>query len=131
MAALNINCNSIFRKNQVGCHQRVLKFKLSLAIARRTFNRFGCFIPNFKLKYEDSENTKADRVNTVVFNLQQIRRWTLSQCKVSRLLLFIRVFHCPRATSEGGLPVVQHWVTRLAVVTFIHVNIMQKLHAHY
>ena len=28
-----------------------------------------CFIPNFKLKYEDSENMNADRVNTVVFNL--------------------------------------------------------------
>ena len=25
-----------------------------------------CFIPNFKLKYEDSEDIKADRVNTVV-----------------------------------------------------------------
>ena len=25
-----------------------------------------CFISNFKLKYEDSENIKADRVNTVV-----------------------------------------------------------------
>ena len=22
----------------------------------------GCFVPNFKLKYEDSENIKADRV---------------------------------------------------------------------
>ena len=25
-----------------------------------------CFMPNFKLKYEDSENIKAGRVNTVV-----------------------------------------------------------------
>ena len=33
-----------------------------------------CFIPNFKLKYEDSENIKADRVSTVVFNLHQIKR---------------------------------------------------------
>ena len=33
-----------------------------------------CFIPNFKLKYEDSENIKADHVNTVVFNLHQIKR---------------------------------------------------------
>ena len=31
-------------------------------------------MPNFKLKYEDSENTKADRVNTVVFNLLEIKR---------------------------------------------------------
>ena len=28
---------------------------------------------NFKLKYEDSENIKADRVNTVVFSLHQIK----------------------------------------------------------
>ena len=59
-----------FRKNRVGCHQRVLKFKLSLDIARRTFN----IIPNFKLKYENSENVKADCVNTVVFKLHQIKR---------------------------------------------------------
>ena len=40
---------------------------------------------------------------------------------------------------EAGLPVVQHPVTRLAEVTFLHVNRMQKLplgksslaHAHY
>ena len=33
-----------------------------------------CFTLNFKLKYEDSENITADRVNTVVFNLHQIKR---------------------------------------------------------
>ena len=32
-----------------------------------------CFIPNLKLKYEDPENMKADRVDTVVFNLRQIK----------------------------------------------------------
>ena len=32
-----------------------------------------CFIPNFKLKYETSENIKSDLVNTVVFNLRQIK----------------------------------------------------------
>ena len=32
-----------------------------------------CFIPNFKLKHEDSENIKADRATTVIFNLQQIK----------------------------------------------------------
>ena len=26
-------------------------------------------------KYEDSENNKADRLNTVVLNLHQIKRW--------------------------------------------------------
>ena len=30
-----------------------------------------CFIPNFKLKYEDLQHIKADRVNTFVFNLHQ------------------------------------------------------------
>ena len=48
-------------------------------------------------------------------------------------------FCCPGATSRGGLPVVQHRVTRLAEVTFLHVNRTQKLprgksslaHAHY
>ena len=33
-----------------------------------------CFIPNFKLKYENLENIKVDSVNTVVFNLHQIKR---------------------------------------------------------
>ena len=35
-----------------------------------------CLIPNTKLKYEDSENINADCVNTVVFNLRQIKRRT-------------------------------------------------------
>ena len=46
---------------------------------------------------------------------------------------------CLGATSRGGLPVVQHWVTCRAEVTFLHVNRMQKLprgksslaYAHY
>ena len=33
-----------------------------------------CFIPSFKLKYEESENIQTDCVNTVVFNLHQIRK---------------------------------------------------------
>ena len=33
-----------------------------------------CFIPDFKLKHEDSDNMKADRASTVVFNLHQIKR---------------------------------------------------------
>ena len=36
-------------------------------------------------------------------------------------------FSLPRATLRGGLPVVQHRVTRLAEVTFLHVNRTQKL----
>ena len=33
-----------------------------------------CFIPKFKLEYDDLENIKTDRVNAVVFNLNQIKR---------------------------------------------------------
>ena len=33
-----------------------------------------CFLSNFKLKYEDSQNIKADSVNRIVFNLHQIKR---------------------------------------------------------
>ena len=33
-----------------------------------------CLIPNFKLKYEDSENMKTDGVDTVVFNLHHIKQ---------------------------------------------------------
>ena len=33
-----------------------------------------CLIPNFKLKYEDSENINGDCVNIVNFNLRQIKR---------------------------------------------------------
>ena len=36
-------------------------------------------------------------------------------------------FCCPEAFSRGGLLVVQHWVTCLAEVTFLHVNKTQKL----
>ena len=32
------------------------------------------FIPNFKLKYEDSENIKTDHEDTVVFSLHQIKQ---------------------------------------------------------
>ena len=32
-----------------------------------------CFIPNLKLKYKDSEDIKADRVNTVISDLHQIK----------------------------------------------------------
>ena len=33
-----------------------------------------CYVSSFKLNYEDSENIKADRVNTAVFNLHQIKQ---------------------------------------------------------
>ena len=72
MAVLN---PCIFRKNQVVCSSTGPKI---LAFGSHSSAKFqsilDCFIPNFKLKYEDSENIKADRVNIVVFNLHQIQR---------------------------------------------------------
>ena len=35
---------------------------------------FDCFIPKFKLKYDDLENIKTDPVNTIVFTLHQIKQ---------------------------------------------------------
>ena len=32
-----------------------------------------CFIPKFKLEYDDLENIKIDCVNTVLFSLHQIK----------------------------------------------------------
>ena len=69
LAALNW---CIFRKNRVVCHQRVAKFLLSVAIALPILD---CFIPKFKLKYDDLENINTELVNTVVFNLHQIKRF--------------------------------------------------------
>ena len=34
----------------------------------------GELLTDFGLKYENSENVKADHVNTVIFNLHQIKR---------------------------------------------------------
>ena len=36
-----------------------------------------CFIPKFKLEYDDLENIKTGSVNTVVFNLHQLKRLKL------------------------------------------------------
>ena len=33
-----------------------------------------CLIPKFEFEYDDLENTKADRVNAIVFNLHQTER---------------------------------------------------------
>ena len=33
-----------------------------------------CFVPKFKLKYDNLENLKTDGVNTVIFNLCQIKQ---------------------------------------------------------
>ena len=49
---------------------------------------------NFKLKYEDSENIKADRVNTVVFNLYQIKRGRFLGHPVGLHTNYISAFTC-------------------------------------
>ena len=72
MAALN---KCIFRKNRVVsplAGPKILAFSNhSSANFQPILDRF---IPNFRLKYEHSENITADRVNTVVFKLHQIKR---------------------------------------------------------
>ena len=56
-----------FSKNLVVCSSAGPKI---LAFGSHCSGNFkpilDCFIPNFKFKYEDSENIKADRVSTVV-----------------------------------------------------------------
>ena len=49
-----------------------------------------CFIPQFKLEYDDVENIKTDRVNVVVFNLHKIKRlkfflWTPGTLRNTKL----------------------------------------------
>ena len=56
----------------------------SLAFGSHSLANFrpisDCFISNFKLKYEDSENVKADRVNTVVFTYIKLNVGRLFFC---------------------------------------------------
>ena len=56
-----------------------------------------CFIPKFKLKYDDLENIKTDRVNTVVFNLLQIK-----QLKFLLGHPVVRVSHIIAEVSKDG-----------------------------
>ena len=74
MDALN---QCIFLKNRVECSSAGAKI---LAFGNHSSANFqpilDCFIPNSKLKYKDSENITANRVNTVVFNKHQIKRQT-------------------------------------------------------
>ena len=73
MAALNL---VHFSKYLVVCSSASPKI---LAFGNHCLTNFlpilDCFIPNFKLKYEDSENIKANCVSSVVFNLHHITRW--------------------------------------------------------
>ena len=76
MAALN---RCIFQKSLVVCSSAGPKI---LALGSHCSAKFqpilDCFIPNFKLKYQDAENVKANRLSLVVFNLHQIKRRAFS-----------------------------------------------------
>ena len=75
MAALN---QCISQTNRVVCHQRVLKFYLSVSNTFANFQSIlNCFIQNFKLKYASSKNVKTDHVRIVVFNLHQVKQRTV------------------------------------------------------
>ena len=72
MATLN---RCIFQTNLVVCSSagpKILGFGSHCSVNFQPI--LDCFIPNFKLKYEDSENIKADRISTVVSSLHQIKR---------------------------------------------------------
>ena len=72
MTALN---KCIFRKSRVVCSSAGPKISAFVSHCSANFQPIlDCFIPNFKLKYEDSDNIKAGRLNAVVFNLHQIKR---------------------------------------------------------
>ena len=59
-----------FSKNLVVCSSAGPKISTSLADFRPTLD---CYVHHvFKLKYEDAENIQEGRVNTVVFDLNQM-----------------------------------------------------------
>ena len=64
-----------FSKNLVVCSSAGPKILAFSSHCSANFQLIlDCFVPNLKLKYEDSENIKADRVSIVVFNVHQIKR---------------------------------------------------------
>ena len=69
---------SIFRKKsgrRSSAGTEILNFHWPLLSELLT--DFGLFYTKIKLKCEDLENIKADRVDTVVFNLHQTKRQAL------------------------------------------------------
>ena len=57
-----------------------------------------CYISNFTLKYEDSENIKADCINRVVFNLHQIKREIMLGHQIDlRIWIKLQYQHCTMA----------------------------------
>ena len=65
----------IFRKSRVVCHSTGSETLTFGSHCSANFQPIlDCFIPKFKLEYDDLENIKTDCVNTVVFYLHQIKR---------------------------------------------------------
>ena len=73
MVALN---KCIFQKNRVICRQQVLRFQIAFGshCSANFQPTSDCFIPNFKLKHEDSESIKADRIYIVVSTSYQTKQ---------------------------------------------------------
>ena len=66
MAALN----GAFLENPVVCSSAGPKILVFGSHCLANFQPvLDCSVPNFKMKYEDSENIKADSFSTVVVNL--------------------------------------------------------------
>ena len=88
-----------FSKNLVVCSSAGPKI---LAFGSHCSAKFqpilDCFIPIFKLAYEDSENIKADCVSTVVFNLHQIKRRAFFLGRPGRCVFGIAI-HSNRQTG--------------------------------
>ena len=84
MAALN---RCIFRKS--GClfiaGPKILDFGSHCSANFQPI--LDCFVSSLKLKYEDSENIKAERVSTVDFNLHQIKRQAFFETPGIKILL--------------------------------------------
>ena len=76
---------TLIKQYRVVCHQRVRPEILALCrhCSAKFQPIFDCFIPNFKLKYPDSENIKTDCV--VVFKLHQTeKRLFVAPCSVTK-----------------------------------------------
>ena len=63
-----------------------------------------CFIPKFKLEYDDLENIKADCVNAVVFNLYQIKRLKFFGTPGSQRLQKVFRLSVTTTSSQNQLP---------------------------
>ena len=76
-----------------------------------------CFIPKFKLKYDNIENIKTDRVNTVVFNLHEIKQLKFfGTPDRSKVLSLIRSMDSKKAHGCNDLSIAMLKICDLAIV---------------